>query len=1431
MAIGISALVLLVSSAVAASSFCKEYNKCKIGNSSRKTKSKFILPFLILIGIATSLLFYSSSVQAQETLKITEFTVPTNKSYPENILPGHDGNLWFGYGVVNKIGRITPSGNITEFSIPNTGNTAWAPYMTSGPDGNIWFSDVGTNQIGKITPGGIITEYQLPNYCAFGFCNEPHAITTGPDGNIWFIFSTVSNGQLIYKITPDGTFTYLFPIPRSINNGITAITTGSDGNLWFAAYFDSKIGKITPNGTSTVYGLSGGPGAIITGTDDNIWFVMNNKSGGSIGIKIVKITTSSTITEYPISGYGLIINGPDGNIWFAEYSNNTLGIGEITPTGPIRKFLIPAIPLPYSMALGSDGNIWFTESSDNKIVRVNLPGITPPPVPTFDISGFKINGTDNNGTGMENWNIMLMNDTGVQIASAVTDGTGFYNFTGIANGTYNVTEGMMMGWTNSSISPMSQIVTIDGGGATNVNFTNMLITPASVATFNISGFKTNNANGSGVQGWNITLMNSTMQKSMLTGADGSYKFTNLVNGTYNVTEEMQTGWTNVSPISQQVTINGADMPNINFTNKPLTPTQREKFVYVALGDSYQSGEGAGNSILNTYDYLTKAYENGTNYPQSVGPQSNTYNGNIIPNTPEGDTCHRALDNYAKLIRDELKPDAEVVLIDLTCSGATIEKGNSILKTIVGTGTLDSASQVATALNRLHEVGLSSNDVDLITVGMGGNDAKFQDIITATLLPNIVRQLFQRYGSEDWLANLLATPEITDAFLFKTGDAINALPNKETGAQNILLATFSNARILQANYPDILPTKQKAPSLCGGIRKEDLDFVHKKAAQIDKIVADTVRANAVNNPRLELVDLQHAFGNNPLCPDKAEYALANSINQKNLETELNRLLDTNGNGDKEAHARLDQIMFDYKDLKLCVGTTFPNNPLLTVLCKPQSDKLLADGNTLLGYLNDNLHTIRANLAAQPGTADTDSESRDIDIRFDRSSGLFHPNLKGHEIQSCNIQAIYNGVDTTACLLSFLPLNDIVDNKPLSNAPIDSKPGTKIPIRIGGFGFNIPILMKFFSIPIDLGTVMSDSNGVVDTVVILPDAEAGVHTIALQGQTPGEAVLYKQFRVNYSGRPRGDGSYATYLCGFTPNIDFNEKPEHIDIVFLDDVFETLTPDEGGCVFVELPLFNLLNQPDPLTIIGKSQTTGKTVSTKIDPIPSSIGLWAISTKPGALAITGNNITTNGRVHSNADIIIRGSKTSLSAGIEYATTLTVTGSKHNLPSARKVTAGDLPSTWQIADYRPGGSRANSAGINYHAIPETACTNGVWNVSATDVPKGIVYIPCKVVITGAKATIKAAIFAEGSIKISGDGLTITPELLNVPAILTGANGSNALRIDGANIRINGTAQSLSGEARITGAKGIYHCGIISQTIVITGSDNSIPVDNRCRIQ
>ncbi len=88
-------------------------------------------------------------------------------------------------------------------------------------------------------------------------------------------------------------------------------------------------------------------------------------------------------------------------------------------------------------------------------------------------------------------------------------------------------------------------------------------------TFNISGFKINARDGSGIPGWNITLGNSTGAITAIsTGSNGSYEFSGLVNGTYNVTEEMKTGFTNITPLSQVATITGQDITNLNFTNMP-----------------------------------------------------------------------------------------------------------------------------------------------------------------------------------------------------------------------------------------------------------------------------------------------------------------------------------------------------------------------------------------------------------------------------------------------------------------------------------------------------------------------------------------------------------------------------------------------------------------------------------------------------------------------------------------------------------------------------------------------------------------------------------------------------------------------------------------------------------------------------------------------
>ena len=103
---------------------------------------------------------------------ISEFPIPTANSVPVGITAGPDGNLWFTEWSTGMIGRITPSGTISEFSIPAAHSIPVG--ITAGPDGNLWFTvtdivfggknvSVGANTIGRITPSGTISEFPIPS--------------------------------------------------------------------------------------------------------------------------------------------------------------------------------------------------------------------------------------------------------------------------------------------------------------------------------------------------------------------------------------------------------------------------------------------------------------------------------------------------------------------------------------------------------------------------------------------------------------------------------------------------------------------------------------------------------------------------------------------------------------------------------------------------------------------------------------------------------------------------------------------------------------------------------------------------------------------------------------------------------------------------------------------------------------------------------------------------------------------------------------------------------------------------------------------------------------------------------------------------------------------------------------------------------------------
>jgi len=860
-------------------------------------------------------------------------------------------------------------------------------------------------------------------------------------------------------------------------------------------------------------------------------------------------------------------------------------------------------------------------------------------------------------------------------------------------------------------------------------------------------------------------------------------------------------------------------------NPPVTEVSTGKdFVYVALGDSYSSGEGAGFNIRPQDSYLSQAYESGNNYPDSVGPQASTYTAAL-----GGDACHRALLNYAKINRDKLDPGANIILVDRTCSGAKIEPGDK--PPVVGTagGAIDPNSQLQQVLDRLKATGHTAADVSLVTVGMGGNDARFGDIVAACVLPALLSELLDRYPNAPSeiraLANRLSCSEVDNGIAgyggFHTDDAIKQLTAKEEWAQQQILSAFPNARVLQVDYPDILPAKN-TPAWCGGLRAGDVDYARKKIKKIDSAVRSAVSNSASADSRLQLVEEENTFGNNALCPASAADQLTNGISKANVDTEIDRLLNVDNKGDAMARAKLDSLVSAWKAYKACLANQL--NPFDRSSCNLSQSwaNVEAKAADLMNYMKSQQTTIFGNLVSPPGTSDDRP-----DVAFDRSRGLFHPNARGHGVQACDVLNAWNGTSSD-CTSAPAPSLGTVNGQPFGNSPILVAAKQALDLVVNGFQSLSRVHLQLFSTPADLGDVTTDKDGVVRTSVTLPTLNPGVHVLELDGEGADGVQITRQIVLRISGRPTVE--YATYLCCFDPEpaqIPAGAPQEAVTVTLSGIDLGTYAPDEDGGVLVNVPSVDRLTDPSALVLEAKSNLTGKVVRETINPIPSAPSLWALSSDDTALSIAGSGFAATGRVHSEGGITIRGSKAVLSGGVEYVSKYDTQGSGAQVnPAAAKVARGQgSPPIPDIADYRPSGSIARS-GVTYRAISPSACTNGVWTPGVSDNLTGVVYVPCSVrLVTG--RTYAATIAAEGTIQISGSGTIVGPTTPGAPSLISGASAA-AITISGPGIILRGTAYAANGTFRANTSNLIMQCGVIASFISVQGSGSSAPMSGRC---
>jgi streptogramin lyase len=327
---------------------------------------------------------------------------------PQGIATGSDGNLWFTENGAGKIGRMTPSGAVTSFALPQipppagspAGTAATTPHptdITAGPDGALGFTGI-PGEIGRITTTGTVTDLALPALPpppgskpgTARTLATATAIVAGPDGALWF---TGVPGE-IGRMSTAGVVTEfavpLIPPPAGSQPGtagtpatLTAITPGPDRALWFTGV-PGKVGRITTAGVVTEFAVPAIPppassaagsavapvtinttalDSITPGQGQTLWFTGMQ---GELG----RFTTAGVVTEYAIPSLGTgstIMTGPGGSLWFTEPNGLGVynGIGRLAPGGAVASFSLPGnFSSIAGLALGPGGNLWFTEQED-----------------------------------------------------------------------------------------------------------------------------------------------------------------------------------------------------------------------------------------------------------------------------------------------------------------------------------------------------------------------------------------------------------------------------------------------------------------------------------------------------------------------------------------------------------------------------------------------------------------------------------------------------------------------------------------------------------------------------------------------------------------------------------------------------------------------------------------------------------------------------------------------------------------------------------------------------------------------------------------------------------------------------------------------------------------------------------------------------------
>ena len=488
------------------------------------------------------------------------------------------GNTFFDLVALDKNGDVIPGGDVVGFDAAYRWNTGYAP--SSQPTQPMWFTVVDIEAFNVDTEDTPIYGFRIDNdgeadVKFFGLAADPFEPAMSLDKTVYAGHDSgvgcATSGELA-TVAVNADVTYCFEVTNTgearldnltIDDADLGLTDADDSTLTVVsgslplaageslvwAYDATAPANLVNTATATADVLLSGGGVntvLSPETDtDTAEVQVSGPAPASISGKVVDQNGN------PIQGVTIDLTGtssaqattaPDGTYSFTGLAAGTYTVTETQPAGYDDG--------PDS--IGSEGgNDSVNDEFSNIMLDAGDDSINNDFTEVLVVAPASISGkvVDDNGDPISGVTIDL---TGTSSAQATTAPDGTYSFTGLAPGTYTVTETQPLGWGDGPDSIGSE----GGDDSVNDEFSNIVLEAGDDSINNdfaevgssIAGTVVDQ-DGVGIVGVTLTLTGTDATgaaipagTTVLTNASGDYLFDDLIGGTYTVTETQPTGY-------------------------------------------------------------------------------------------------------------------------------------------------------------------------------------------------------------------------------------------------------------------------------------------------------------------------------------------------------------------------------------------------------------------------------------------------------------------------------------------------------------------------------------------------------------------------------------------------------------------------------------------------------------------------------------------------------------------------------------------------------------------------------------------------------------------------------------------------------------------------------------------------------------------------